>query len=133
MFANMCIASGSTFTFHILKYFIELFFQGGASKRFNHITTRSRLSRSDDILLLSLPMTSAISRLVQPCPKCSRSASVILRMDNLLFAMWSPKKKLRECHGYPARYVTIFTVQFALEYAVILKDHMVCIYSRDRR
>ena len=29
--------------------------------------------------------------------------------------MWSPKKKLRECHGYPARYVTIFTVQFALE------------------
>ena len=29
--------------------------------------------------------------------------------------MWSPKKNLRECHGYPARYVTIFTVQFAVE------------------
>ena len=51
-------------------------------------------------------------------------------MDNLLFAMWSPKKNLRECHGYPACYVTFLlsslrwnqcplcrgmTVQFAVE------------------
>ena len=63
-------------------------------------------------------MISVISRLVRSCQKCSHSASVTLRMDNLLCAMWSPKKKLRECHGYPARYVTIFTVQFALKYAL---------------
>jgi hypothetical protein len=50
-------------------------------------------------------------------------------MDNLLFAMWSPKKKLQECRSYPARYVTIFTAQFAPEYA----DHLLCHAVVDKR
>ena len=34
-----------------------------------------------------VPITKVISRLVRPCSKCSRSVSVILRIDNLLYAM----------------------------------------------
>src|SRR5690606_10903595 len=61
-------------------------------------------------------MAREISRLERPHSKCSRSVSVILRMDNLLLAMWSPGKNLRGCHGYPAyRYVSNFTVQFDVE------------------
>src|SRR5690606_1135343 len=61
-------------------------------------------------------MAREISRLERPHSKCSRSVSVILRMDNLLLVMWSPGKNLRGCHGYPAyRYVSNFTVQFDVE------------------
>src|SRR5690606_37734057 len=61
-------------------------------------------------------MAREISRLERPHSKCSRSVSVILRMDNLLLVMWSSGKNLRGCHGYPAyRYVSNFTVQFDVE------------------
>src|SRR5690606_31977590 len=61
-------------------------------------------------------MAREISRLERPHSKCSRSVSVILRMDNLLLVMWSPGKNLRGCHGYPAyRYVSNFTVLFDVE------------------